>query len=276
MMSPSIRGLALLTLLFYLALATPAAQAQCAAPIWIGVWPSNKASLIQPRQIFLFTISTTTFSDPVLHAGFQQLGSDIHLYLWSAHDSVPLVVRDRLLDAGTQQLLMQVNRPLLPDSTYELRAQRGAEDVFYFFQNGFFGPEKRKATIYHWQVVSTPDTRAPIWTSTPTLLKTVYEENSEGIENYAAFNYPLQDASDCLVKTTVQHKQSGQQTTSYLISWQNMLLIGWFTCGGNFQLASQADYTVTFKALDANGNQASVSSTAIPFRAPKRVTTGWH
>jgi hypothetical protein len=166
------------------------------------------------------------------------------------------------------QLLMQPARPLLPDSVYELRASNGQEDKFYIFQNGFFGPQKRKATVYRWRVAATADTVPPRWTNTPTVLRREYSENSEGIDNYVAFSCPLQDASLYLVRVAIQSARYSKPVISYLIPWQKQLGVGWFTCGGNFLFGPNEPCTIAFEALDAAGNRSSASGWQLPFRGP--------
>ncbi|WP_324671378.1 hypothetical protein [Hymenobacter sp. GOD-10R] len=261
-----------LSIMSYICLDSIAVHAQVDASLWIAVWPSRIELPIQPSQVFLFSTSSYDF----LKKAMQQLDSDIQVYLWSAHDSVPLRVHDRLSSAnGNMRLLLQPERPLLMDSLYELRASRGEENVFYYFQqNEPTVPGRRGRTRYRWRVVSTPDTKAPIWCATPMVTKKVYEAWGEAPSNYVSFSYPLQDTSTCIIKAVVQHVRDGCKFTTYLKPWQNQLFLGEFD-EDNFRFASGEDYNVTFEAIDAAGNRATANGSALPFQAPTKSPTIW-
>jgi len=210
-----------------------------------------------------------------------RFGKSIRAYLWSAHDSVELQVVEQLsFHTGQEweayaQVLLQPSRPLLPDSVYELRVWRDAENLFYLFRNGRPAPGKPRIPVYRWKVSAVADTQSPVWTATPMVQELKYENNSEGTENYVLFTNPLRDSSAYLIRATVREVQSGEQTTMYINPWQGLLPIGWFTCGGAVRFKSEAAYTVRFEAIDAAGNRASASGSPIPFRAPKRVNCCW-
>lgn len=255
-------------------------RAQCVSDPWIKVWPALETKLIQPRQVFLFSGSHTggSYSPEKL---LPQFGTAIHACLWSAHDSVELLVLEHLeFKGGSEwdahaQALLQPSRPLLPDTVYELRVARSEENLFNLFRTGRPEPGKRRSTAYRWKVSAVVDAQAPAWTATPSVQKAKYENNSEGTDNYVLFSCPLRDASLCLVEATVRHVSSGQQFRFFLGPWQAQLPIGWFTCGGNVPFKSEEAYTATFEAIDAAGNRALSSGTPIHFRAPKKTTCCW-
>ncbi|MBH8556635.1 hypothetical protein [Hymenobacter negativus] len=256
------------------------AQAQCDYSPWVSVWPGPYPEVIQPKQVFLFSGNGLGGAQS-LAARLQQFGSAIHVYLWSAHDSVDLLVLDRLIftepadvDSRTQVVLAP-SRPLLTGTEYELRAFKDNENLFYLFSPGRLAPGQKRATAYRWKTTSTPDTVAPRWVATPAVKEKKYEANSEGLDNYVLFSLPLRDSSRCLVKATIRHPTSAQSVTTYLIPWQNQLGVGWFTCGGDVHFKSEEEYTVSFEAIDTAGNRAFVSGIPIRFRAPKRVACCW-
>lgn len=202
------------------------------------------------------------------------------MYLWSVHDSVNLEVLDQVISPEDAQygkytqLLLQPSRPLLASSEYELRASRGSENLFYLFENKRQVSGQRGATAYRWRTAANPDLLAPRWTATPAVKEKKHEANSEGLNNYVLFTRPLLDSSQCLVRATVRHGQSGKQVMAYLTP-QEQLGIGWFTCGGNVRFKSEEAYTVRLEAIDAVGNRSVASGAPIPFRAPKRVHCCW-
>lgn len=266
--------------IIWLAMLPLLAQAQCDYSPWISVWPSPYPEVIQPKQIFLFSGNGLGGAQSQA-AKLQQFGNAIHVYLWSAHDSVDLLVLDQLVftepsDAESHlKVLLTPSHPLLAGAEYELRAFKGSENLFYLFSPGRSAPGQKRATAYRWKTSSTPDIIAPRWVATPVVKEKKYEANSEGLENYVLFSLPLRDSTRCLVKTTIRHMASGQSITNYLIPWQNQLGIGWFTCGGDVHFKSEEEYTVSFEAIDTAGNRASASGTPIRFRAPKRVACCW-
>jgi hypothetical protein len=207
----------------------------------------------------------------------RQIGYATQVYLWSAHDSVQLVVKERAVtDDSNLSILLQPSRPLLPDSIYELRVRRNDENIFWIFKNRVLTPGKPGKTIYQWRVASASDKQAPTWIGTPTTIKKVFSDNSEGTENYVLFSCPLTDASAYIVKATVHHVRSGLKSTAYLHTWEGQLAVGWFTCGGDFRFASQEECTVLFEAIDAAGNRSSASGIPIPFQAPVIGPMSWH
>jgi hypothetical protein len=256
------------------------AVAQCMTEIWLGVWPAENTQAIQSRQVFMFSGGYTGGPNS-LEKMVPQFGKTIRAYLWSAHDSVELRVMEQLSVNTEQefdayaQVLLQPSRPLLPDSVYELHAWRDNENMFYLFRNGRPVPGKTRTTAYRWKVSAVADTQAPVWTATPSVQKSKYESNSEGVENYVLFSNPVRDSSSYLIKATVWHVNSKESATKYLLPWQNQLPIGWFTCGGSVRFKSQEAYTVRFEAIDAAGNRAVVSGRPIPFQAPKKVACCW-
>lgn len=252
---------------------TPA-RAQCEYSPWVTIWPNEHVQVIQPRQVILLSANSVL---DYLPKEMRQIGYATQVYLWSAHDSVELVVKDRTVtDDNNLSLLLQPSRPLLPDNTYELRVRRNNENLFWIFRNRVRTPEQLGKTIYQWRVASAPDTQAPTWISTPTVVKKVFSDNSEGTENYVLFSCPLSDASSYIVKATVYHLRSGFKSTAYLHPWEGQLAVGWFTCGGDFRFASQEECTVLFEAIDAAGNRSSVSGGPIRFQAPVKGPTPWH
>ncbi|WP_187316251.1 hypothetical protein [Hymenobacter sp. BT190] len=199
-------------------------------------------------------------------------GRQIQVYLWSAHDSVPLRLHDQTANplSSDRQILMQPARPLLPDTVYHLRTSlpppAGAR--LFWMQRAQPGSEKLVVAL-RWRVSSTPpDTQAPRWMATPTVVRKEYSENSEGINNYVQFSYTVQDASPVLVRATIRSERQKKPIVSYLTPWQNQLVIGWFTCGGNFTFWPNEVCTVTFEALDAAGNRSQATGRPIPFRGP--------
>ncbi|MBF9144183.1 hypothetical protein [Hymenobacter properus] len=256
------------------------ARAQCDYSHWVSVWPGPYPTVIQPKQVFLFSGNALGGAQS-LAARLQQFGSGIHVYLWSAHDSVDLVVLDRLVFTESAdveshtQVLLTPSRPLLGGTEYEMRAFQGHENLFYLFSPGRLAPGQKRATAYRWKTSSTPDTLAPRWVATPVVKEKKYEANSEGLDNYVLFSMPLRDSTRCLVKATVRHVQGGESVTTYIVPWQNQLGVGWFTCGGAVHFKSEEEYTVLFEAIDTAGNRASASGTPIRFRAPKRVACCW-
>jgi hypothetical protein len=254
-------------------------RAQCDYSIWVNVWPPQ-AEVIQPRQIFLLS-GNGLGGTQSLASTLQKFGNSIHVFLWSADDSVDLMILDRLIYPAVEeseaetQLLLQPSRPLLPNTEYELRAFRGNENLFHLFAPGRLAPGQRRATAYLWRTSSAPDIMAPVWRTTPTVQQKKYEDNSEGTENYVSFSNPLRDSSKYLVKATIRHVNNGESVTTYLLPWQNQFSIGWFTCGGNVRFKSEQEYTVRFDAIDAAGNRASASGQPIRFKAPKKVACCW-
>ena len=247
------------------------AQGQCEVGPWITVWPNKKASRIQPRQVFLFGGGSS-----LLRNELEQFGQATQVYLWSPHDSVPLLVLDRQARPDGMQLLLQPRQPLQADSLYELRAVRNQENLFFLFENSRPVPGKRRATAYRWRVAHTPDTQAPVWTATPALVGKVYEDNSEGTDNYVAFTCPLRDSSACLITTTVRHLTGGELASFYTLpTRQNQLVCGWFTSGGEIMFRSEEAYTIRFEAIDAAGNRAGATGAPLPFQAPKKVVCCW-
>ncbi|MET4072824.1 hypothetical protein [Hymenobacter sp. UYCo722] len=263
----------------WLALFPTLVWGQCDFSPWVTVWPIQ-AEIIQPRQLFLFSGSGLGGTQS-LASKLQQFTGSIRVYLWSSRDSVDLIMLDRLNfpGAGTfedhTQLLLQPSRPLLPDTEYELRALRGRENLFYLFAPGRLAPGQRRATAYRWKTSSVPDSKAPVWLATPTVLQKKYEANSEGTDNYVLFSNPLRDSSKCLIKATIRDANDGASVTTYLLPWQNQLPIGWFTCGGDIRFKSEEEYSVRFEAIDAAGNRAFASGQPIRFRAPKKVACCW-
>ncbi|GAC1603453.1 MAG: hypothetical protein NVS3B25_32150 [Hymenobacter sp.] len=267
-----VRSLALCWLsLGLLGSAAPARGQLCDQSPWITVWPNENASRIQPRQVFLLSGSSW------LRKEMEQFGQATQVYLWAPHDSVPLLVLDRqTISDGRLQLLLLPRQPLQADSLYELRAVRNQENLFSLFRNSRPVPGKRRATAYRWRVAHTPDTQAPVWTATPALVGKVYEDNSEGTDNYVVFSCPLRDSSACLVKTTVRHLPDGELASAYTLpTRQNQLVCGWFTCSGDVSFRSEEAYTIHFEAIDAAGNRAGASGAPLPFQAPKKVACCW-
>ncbi|MFD2717236.1 hypothetical protein ACFST9_00815 [Hymenobacter monticola] len=279
-MKPRFARAIVLLCLLYCRAALARVEAQCSTSPWITVWPDLETKLIQPRQVFLFSGSYSG-GKYSLEKMLPQFGTAIRATLWSAHDSVDLLVLGHFEYTGTDawdahsQLLLQPSRPLLPDSVYELRVARADENLYFLFRNGQPKPGQRRATAYRWQVSAVPDEQAPAWVATPTVQQAKYEANSEGIENYVMFSYPLRDASPCLLRATVRHVSSRLESRFMLQTWHDRLPIGWFTCGGNVRLKSEEAYTVSFEAIDAAGNRAVATGTPIPFRAPIKVACCW-
>ncbi|WP_139255043.1 hypothetical protein [Hymenobacter psychrophilus] len=171
---------------------------------------------------------------------------------------------------------MQPARPLLPDTTYQLRTSLPSSAGYSLFrmQRAQAG-SKQLVIVHRWRVSSTlPDTQAPRWTATPTPVRQEYSENSEGINNYVLFSFPVQDASPVLVRVTIRSARLKAPVISYLTPWQNQLGIGWFTCDGNFTFGPDEACTATFEALDAASNRSQATGRPIPFRGPTRPGQG--
>ncbi|SNC66266.1 hypothetical protein SAMN06265337_1553 [Hymenobacter gelipurpurascens] len=263
--------LGLAALCFLLVLRIAPALGQCESSPWVGGWPSAKTETIQPRQTLLIDAG---FSPLALE--IQKIGHATEVSLWSAHDSVLLVVKDRIVHPNnTIMLLLQPSRSLLLDSVYELRARNDDENLYWIFQNGKM-PKAPKTTNYRWRVAAVPDTQAPIWHTTPAVVKKVFSDNSEGTENYVLFSCPLSDTSPYFIKATVHHLRSGLKSTTYMSPWEGQLALGWFTCSGDFRFSYQEDCTVLFEAIDAAGNRSTASGQPIPFQAPVIGPTPWH
>lgn len=263
----------LLTILLVF-LGHPMARAEvCDTSPWLRVWPSYDVKEIQPRQIFLFSADVGML---FLEKELRQFGYSTQAYLWSAHDSVSLLVQDRAVDdEGRMQLLLRPSRPLLPGGSYELRASREQENMFSLFQQDHpFVRGRRGTTRYRWQIATAADTQAPKWMSVPAVTKKIYS-TGDGYANFVRFSCFLGDSSACLIRTSVWHKESGRQSAAYLIANQNQLFVGWGDCGGGVKFDSLEECTVTFEALDAAGNRATASGAPIPFRAPQKVVTDW-
>lgn len=269
--------LGLAALCFLLVLRVAPALGQCESSPWVGVWPSAQIETIQPRQLLVIGAGTSYLDQEI-----RRIDHDTRVWLWSTHDSVPLVIKDRLVNQDNYiTLLLQPSRPLLLDSVYELKAWNNNENMYWLFHNGQkpkngLKPKSPKSTNYRWRVAAVPDTQAPIWHNTPTVVKKVFSDNSEGTENYVLFSCPLSDASSYIVKATVHHIHSGLKNTTYLHSWEGQLAVGWFTCGGDFRFASEEECTVVFEAIDDAGNRSSASGRPIPFQAPVIGPTPWH
>jgi hypothetical protein len=261
-------------LLFVAALLTfKSAVGQCVFLRGIQVWPSIRQAEIQPRQMFLFSAGPYGYQE-----NLRQIGRSLTVYLWSAHDSVALQVRERppYEDRTDLQLLMQPSRPLLADSLYELRVGKSPNDTYFFFSIGQWNGKNHQATIPRWKVAATPDSQAPLWASTPTVLQKEYSQNSEGVNHCVYFSNPVLDNSPYLVRATIRTTRKPYPTVTYLAPWQGQLAVGWFTCGGNFDFASEETCTITFEALDAAGNRSSASGRPIPFQAPAIGPARWH
>lgn len=248
------------------------ALGQCVFSSEILVWPSVKQAEIQPRQVFLFSAGLNA-----RHENLRQIGRSTTVYLWSAHDSVPLVVRERPQNkvGSVLQLLMQPSRPLLADSLYELRVGKSPNDTYFYFRIGQWNGKSRQATMPRWKVAATPDSQAPRWSSTPTVLKKEYSENSEGVNNYVYFSNPVLDNSPYIVRATIRNTRKPYPTVTYLTPWEGYLYVGWFTCDGNFDFTSEEHCTITFEAIDAAGNRSSASGRPVPFQAPVVRHTLW-
>lgn len=252
-------------LLFSLVYTLPVA-AQCDFSPWLSVWPDEQQEVIQPRQVFLFSASTLSLS----YSELERLGRTTEVYLWSTQDSVSLQLQEQSVGIGDKQRLFRPMRPLQPLLIYELRARNESDNKFYIFRQRQHQPGQRPASAYRWRVSDTIDTVPPHWTATPAVVRREYSENSEGVNNYVQFSYPVQDASPVLVRATIRTARLAAPVVSYLIPWQNQLGIGWFTCGGNFIFGPNEACNVTFEALDAAGNRSSASGRPIQFRGPAR------
>jgi len=249
------------TLAFLLSV-LPFASAQC-IQMGVMVWPDFQTKTIQPRQLFL--VYGATQEQPLL-----QLSHGKTLYLWSPEDSVSLRLLDcQRMPSGATQLLLQPTQPLQPGCAYELRTEFDANSIYRYYQNRDLHT-KKPATRYKWQVADTPDLQAPLWLSTPAVVRKEYSENSEGINNYVLFSCPLRESSPFLVKVAVHRAVDKVSTTSYLLPWQNCLPIGWLTCGGDVEFQPDEEYAVTFEALDAAGNRAQANSSPVLFKSPTR------
>ncbi|WP_426060065.1 hypothetical protein [Hymenobacter sp. B1770] len=212
-----------------------------------------------------------------LQEGLRQFGTAVQIYLWSAQDSVDLHVLDRALDdKGNRQLLLRPNRPLQAGHEYELRASRGQENVFYYFEQPPASTAKRKGlTRYRWKVATAIDWQAPIWKGSPQVLKKVYENNYD-YYNIVLFSCPVRDSSTYLIKITVRHQATGRQWCAYQtpanrIPWKSQVWVGESSCGGNVRFELESDYSVVFEAIDSAGNRASAGSAPLAFQAPKKV-----
>lgn len=254
--------------LFLLSAEAQPVFADCVPQPDIVVWPDEYAAAIQPRQIFLFSAgSYTNARTDLLHFGRQ-----IQVYLWSAHDSVPLLLLDQPANplSNNRQVLMQPARPLLLDTVYHLRTNLPPPAGYRLFRMQRARPGSNQLIIaLRWRVSSAPpDTQAPRWTATPAVVHQKYSENSEGINNYVQFSYPLQDTSPVLVRATIRTARLATPVVSYLTPWHNLLGIGWFTCGGDFIFGPEEACTVTFEALDAAGNRSHATGWPIPLQGP--------
>lgn len=256
----------------------PPLYAECVPQPDIAVWPDEyAAATIQPRQLFLFSVGRRTTGRRDLLA----FGRQIQVYLWSKHDSVPLLLLDQPANplSNDLQVLMQPARPLLPDTVYHLRTSLPPPAGYSLFRMQRAQAGSNQFVIAHqWRVSRTPpDTQAPRWTATPAVVRKKYSENSEGIDNYVLFSYPMLDASPVLVRATIRSERQEKPIVSYLTPWQNQLGIGWFTCGGNFAFWPDEACTVTFEALDAAGNRSQATGSPLPFQGPewpRRAPTG--
>ncbi|MBD2715274.1 hypothetical protein KBK19_09525 [Microvirga sp. STR05] len=244
--------------------------AECVEQRDIAVWPDEyAAATIQPRQLFLFSAGSRTNG----RLAILDFGRQTQVYLWSKHDSVPLLLLDQTVNplSSDLQVLMQPVRPLLPDTVYHLRTSLPPPAGYSLFRMQRARAGSNQLIIAHrWRVSSAlSDTQAPRWTATPAVLHKEYSSNSEGINNFVQFSYPMLDASPVLVRATIRSARQAQPVVSYLTPWQNQLGIGWFTCGGNFAFGPSEDCTVTFEALDAAGNRSLATGRPISFRGPR-------
>lgn len=242
---------------------------ECIEQYDIAVWPDeHSTATIQPRQLFLFSAGRQRHA---AHRALLDFGRQIQMYLWSKHDSVPLLLLEQPANplSSDLQVLMQPARPLLPDTVYHLRTSLPPAGYSLFRMQRAQPGSKQLIIALHWRVSSAPpDVQAPRWMATPVVLHRKYSENSEGIDNFVQFSYPMLDASPVLVRATIRSERQEKPIVSYLTSWQNQLGVGWFTCGGNFTFWPDEACTVTFEALDAAGNRSSASGRPIPFRGP--------
>ncbi|WP_125932705.1 hypothetical protein [Hymenobacter glacialis] len=251
----------------------PANATSCVESPWIRVWPSYDVPTIRTRQIFLLFADQ---EEGYLQKGLRQFGTEAQLYLWSAKDSVPFRVLDRVLDEkGKMQLLLQPNRSLLAGHEYELRASRGQENLFYYFEQPPASSKSSGKTRYRWKALVAMDWQSPVWMSSPQVLKKVYE-NCASYSNSVLFSCPVRDSSSYLIKMTVQHQTTSRHWSAYQIPvnrtpWKHQIWMGNGSCGGNVRFESENNYEVAFEAVDSIGNRASAGSSPLVFQSPKRV-----
>ncbi|QNH61078.1 hypothetical protein [Hymenobacter sediminicola] len=236
----------------------------------IAVWPDEHSiTSIQPRQLFLFSAGSRTNG----RRDLPDFGRRIQVYLWSKHDSVPLLLLDQPANplSSDLQVLMQPARPLLPDTVYHLRTSLPYVGYWLFRMQRARAGSNQLVIAHRWRVSSAPpDTQAPRWTATPSVMHKEYSSNSEGINNFVQFSNSVLDASPVLVRATIRSARHAKPVVSYLTPWDNLLGIGWFSCSGNFTFGPSEDCTVTFEALDAAGNRSLATSHPLPFQAPIR------
>lgn len=153
---------------------------------------------------------------------------------------------------------------------YHLRTSLPPPDGYHLFRMQRAQAGSNHLLIAHrWRVSSAPpDTQAPRWMATPAVFHREYSHNSEGINNFVQFSFPVLDASPVLVRATIRSARQAKPVVSYLTPWQNQLGIGWFSCSGNFTFALSEYCTVTFEALDAAGNRSYATGRPISFQGP--------
>ena len=242
------------------------ARAQCVAWPFLRIWPPFEQSTIQPRQVFRFSADPKGGSFPAL----RHFGRDFSAYLWNRHDSIGLRTVDSLYDGQRWfHVMLRPERPLLPDTTYQLRLLIQSPAAYNLLPLPL-GRTDVLPTHYRWRVAA-PDAQAPQWRGTPQVAGYHYSFNSEGQDYYVRFTTALRDDSPCLIRARVRPTAGGKAQQGYVERRADHLELGTFTCAEIFRLKPEAEYMVTFEAIDANGNRAACQP--ILFKAPPQLAS---
>ncbi|MGH1338071.1 MAG: hypothetical protein ACRBFS_18260 [Aureispira sp.] len=222
--------------------------AECAG-MGITLWPQGKT--LAPNTILM--IDGYAESQHIVNG----LNGEHPIYLQSKEHKVLLEVLETLQgEFWITQAILKPKEALRVGQEYELVIENLPD---YHSPLKVWNSFVRAYTAPKWMIVQERETPPPSFRETPKESKKILKYYGCGPEHFVVFDYTLEQASECLIRTTVTHLATQTTTTYYLIPRKQAIYVGHNMCFGAFELENGADYQVSFSLVNATGQKSSTT-----------------
>ena len=192
-----------------------------------------------------------------LEAIIPELNKEYPVFLESATHKVPLTIKETHKgQMSIKQAILQHNEKLIVGEKYFLKIEnlpkpnRGNELERYNYEDS-------KSEPIAWTVLEGSDTEMPKLIKKPTLVDKQYIQYGCGPEEFAVFEFEVEDESELLIETELVDLTTDEKTSYFLTTFyreSNKVSVGHGMCSGAFKYLSDGNYQVRFKFYDASGN----------------------
>lgn len=197
-----------------------------------------------------------------------ELNRKFNIYLQTGNEKIKLDILE--MHVGEFKLTQTVLKPakeLTIGSEYILHIDNLPGDEIFKRLNLTNGNYEEP----RFYVSAEQDTKMPILKSIPKIIEKRFVQYGCGPEKYVIFDFPIQDESELIVKTTVKNTKSGKESIFYIEPDAGKLKVGHGMCSGAFKFIFSSDYEVEFSIMDASGNLTAWTGKRIKFARPTNI-----